>query len=102
MEEPIDLDILLLLLSTLPPFLSPHVYHVPTPNDRPEHVSHVFECADIHAGCVCVYSIDQVSVVDVVRASQDKLIFWAFLVQLFRPFLSVINFARQLAHIILL
>ena len=33
-------------------FLSSRVYHVPTFNNRPQHVSHVLECAGMHAECV--------------------------------------------------
>lgn len=78
-EEPNDLHILLLLLlfpGALLPSLSPHVHHVFSFNNRLEHVSHVLQCAGMHAGsvyvckncvCVCVYSINQVSVVDVER-----------------------------------
>ena len=127
MEEPIDPDILLLLF-TLLPFLSRHVYHVPTFNDRPEHVSHVFECAGIHAGvCVCVgvcvhvcvwsmcvCSIDQVSAVDVERARQDKLddailthapvSFWLFLSSFSEPVCQSLSFQTScsVAHIILI
>ena len=40
-------------------------------------MSHVLECAGMHAECVCVcvcvFSIDQVSVVGVERAGLDKL-----------------------------
>lgn len=111
-EEPTDLHILPLLLFTLLPFLSPHAYHVPTFNNRPQRVSH--ECTGMHAGCVrmehvcvCVFSIDQVSVFDVERAGQDKLndaiaphsvSFYFFFYFCCPTFPSVINFGNHRTH----
>lgn len=61
---------------TLLPFLSPHVHHVPTFNNRLEHVSVCTESCvgvDWHTCRMCACNINQVSVVDVERAVQDKL-----------------------------
>lgn len=114
MEEPTDLAILLLLLLfVLLPFLSPHAYHVPIFNNRPQHVSHVLGCTGMHAGCVCmehvcVFSIDQVSVVDVETPGQDKLNdaiapHSRFCANFSDTFLSVINFTSCIVvHIILI